>query len=77
MRSYLGFLDQGKGNYFLPVTIEPHLLTECWQDYGEFPVEHEVFSPLRAALETLLHSTEVMDAIFSSERKTSTDELVG
>ncbi|AVT60023.1 MULTISPECIES: hypothetical protein [Pectobacterium] len=73
----LGFLDQGKGNYFLPVTIEYNLLTECWKEYGEFPVENEVFSPLRAALETLLRSTKVLDAIFSSEQQSSEDELVG
>ncbi|AIU71607.1 hypothetical protein AT03_03805 [Hafnia alvei FB1] len=63
----LGMLDHGKGNYFLPVAIEPNILTECWREHGEFPVEHEVFSPLRKTLEMLLQSTKVLDAIFSSE----------
>lgn len=60
----LGFKDQGKGNYFLPIIIDPKLLTECWEIYGEFPVEHEVFSPLKSTLETLLESTEILDAMF-------------
>ena len=63
----LGLLDKGESSYFLPVIIDPKLLTECWKDYGEFPVEHEAFSPLRTALETLLQSTKVLNAIFSSE----------
>lgn len=59
--------DHGKGNYFIPVTIDPGVLAECWADFGEFPPEHEVFSPLRAVLDKLLQSTETLDAIFLSE----------
>lgn len=66
----LGLVDRGKGGYFHPVTLDPILLTECWREYGEFPVEHEVFSPLRTALEKLLKSTEILDAIFSSDMHT-------
>lgn len=62
-----GFVAQGKGIYFLPVIIDKNLLTECWKEHGEFPVNHEVFSPLRKVLETLLRSTEILDIIFSSE----------
>lgn len=72
----LGLLDQGKGNYFLPVTIESNLLTECWKEYGEFPVEHEVFSPLRTVLEKLLQATKILDAIFFSEAQTAASESV-
>lgn len=60
----LGLEDRGKGNYFLPVMIDSKVLADCWALHGEFRVEHEVFSPLRNALETLLKSTEMLDAMF-------------
>ncbi|CAM3303267.1 MULTISPECIES: hypothetical protein [Yersinia] len=63
----LGFIDQGKGNFFLPITLGSNQLAECWREYGEFPEEHEVFTPIRNALEKLLQSTDVFDAIFLSE----------
>jgi hypothetical protein len=72
----LGLVDQGKGRYFLPVIIDPNLLTECWKEYGEFPVEHEVFSPLRIALETLLQSTKILDAIFLTEAQIAVSESI-
>lgn len=72
----LGLLDKGKSSYFLPVIIDPKLLTECWKDYGDFPVEHEAFSPLRTALETLLQSTKVLDAIFSAETQIAVSEPI-
>ncbi len=70
----LGLLEQGKGNYFLPVTIKPNLLTECWKEHGEFPVEHEVFFPLQTALDKLLQSTKILDAIFLSEAQIAVSE---
>ncbi|HEM7507719.1 TPA: hypothetical protein U2J54_000689 [Providencia rettgeri] len=60
----MGFEDQGKGNYFLPIIIDLKLLEDCWGLNGEFPVEDDVFSPLRNALETLLESTEILDTMF-------------
>ncbi len=72
----LGLEDQGKGNYFIPVIIDPTLLTECWRVYGGFPVEHEAFSPLRTALEKLLQSTKILDAVFSSGLQASANEIV-
>ncbi|MEQ5574442.1 hypothetical protein ABN306_16595 [Providencia huaxiensis] len=60
----LGLEDRGKGNFFLPVMIDTKLLEDCWGLNGEFPVEDEVFAPLRNALETLLESTEILDTIF-------------
>lgn len=60
----LGLEDRGKGNYFLPVMIDSKVLVDCWALNGEFPVEHEVFSPLRSALETLLESTKILDVMF-------------
>lgn len=62
-----GFTDQGKGNFFLPVTLDPKQLVESWQTYGAFPIEHELFDPLRTALAKLLLSAEILDAIFSSK----------
>lgn len=61
-----GFRDQGKGNFFLPLTLRVDQLSECWSTYGAFPEEHEVFTPLRNALEKLLQSSAIFDAIFSS-----------
>ncbi|WP_279205051.1 hypothetical protein [Obesumbacterium proteus] len=72
----LGLVDKGKGSYFLPVIIDPKLLTECWKEHGEFPVEHEAFSLLRIALETLLQSTKILDAIFSSEAQVAVSESI-
>ncbi|HDT0721189.1 TPA: hypothetical protein QIB97_002244 [Proteus mirabilis] len=60
----LGLEDRGKGNYFLPVILDPQLLADCWALNGEFPVEHEIFSPLRNALEILFESTNTLDNMF-------------
>lgn len=66
----LGFDVQGKGNFFLPVILDAKQLAECWQVYGEFPEGHEVFTPLQQALDKLLQSAEIFDAIFSSANDT-------
>lgn len=63
----LGFDDQGKGNFFLPVILDSKRLAECWQEYGAFPEDHDVFNPLRNTLGILLQSIAIFDAIFSSE----------
>ncbi|EPL6464371.1 TPA: hypothetical protein ACKRLB_001260 [Proteus mirabilis] len=60
----IGLKDQGKGNYFLPVMIDLKSLKDCWRLNGEFPVEDDVFSPLRNALETLLKSANILDTMF-------------
>lgn len=62
----LGFEDQGKGNFFLPVKLDLSQVTECWKEYGAFPVEHEVFTPLQQALEKLVKSVAIFDELFSS-----------
>lgn len=61
----LGFEDQGKGNFFLPVKLDISRVTECWKEYGAFPVEHEVFIPLQQALEKLAKSVAIFDELFS------------
>lgn len=63
----LGFVEQDKGGYFYPVTIDQTLLKACWLDNGSFPVEHELFSPLRMALKAVLQSTKIINAIFIPE----------
>lgn len=61
-----GFIDQGKGNYFLPVILDSAQLAECWQEYGSFPLENELFTPLRDVLEKLLQSAALLDSMFSA-----------
>lgn len=60
----IGLKDQVKGNYFIPIIIDSKLLADCWALNGEFPVEHEIFSPLRNALEILFESTNTLDNMF-------------
>lgn len=62
----LKFQDLGKGAFFLPVTLDLALLAECWQENGEFPSDHELFVPLRSALETLEKAVPIFDAIFAA-----------
>lgn len=64
--SKLKFQDLGKGAFFLPVTLNLALLAECWQENGEFPPDHELFAPLRNALEALEKAVPIFDAIFAA-----------
>ncbi|WP_313112398.1 hypothetical protein [Pseudescherichia sp.] len=60
------FQDLGKGAFFLPVTLDLALMAACWQENGEFPPDHELFAPLRSALETLEKAVPIFDAIFAA-----------
>ncbi len=60
------FQDLGKGAFFLPVTLDLALMAECWQENGEFPPDHALFTPLRSALETLEKAVPIFDAIFAA-----------
>lgn len=62
----LNFRDLGKGMFFLPVTLDINMMAECWQDNGEFPPDHELFAPLRSALETLEKAISIFDTIFAA-----------
>ena len=64
--SKLKFQDLGKGAFFLPVTLDLSLMAECWQENGEFPADHELFAPLRSALETLEEAFPIFDDIFAA-----------
>lgn len=61
----LDFQDLGKGAFFLPVKLDPGLMAECWQENGEFPPDHELFTPLLSALKTLENAVPIFDAIFA------------
>lgn len=60
----MDFEDLTKGNYYLPFTVDINLVTECWQEYGEFPEDHEVFYPLYAALEKVAKAILIFDEMF-------------
>ncbi|WP_312455359.1 hypothetical protein [Pseudescherichia sp.] len=62
----MDFRDLGKGAFFLPVTLDLALMAKCWQENGEFPPEHELFTPLRSALETLEEAVPIFNAIFTA-----------
>lgn len=64
--SKLKFQDLGKGAFFLPVTLDLSMMAECWQENGEFPPDHELFAPLRSALEALEEAIPIFDAIFAA-----------
>ncbi len=64
--SKLKFQDLGKGAFFLPVTLDPNMMAECWQENGGFPPDHELFTPLHSALETLEEAVPIFDAIFAA-----------
>lgn len=62
----LGFEDQGKGNFFLPVRLDINQIADCWKEHGAFPTEHEVFIPLHHTLEKLTKFVTIFDATFSA-----------
>ncbi|MBW7983914.1 hypothetical protein [Enterobacillus tribolii] len=59
----LGFNSLGKGKFFLPLHLDGELLAQCWQEYGEFPHDDDVFGPLRYALNVLAESVPIFDQI--------------
>jgi hypothetical protein len=63
--SALGFLDQGKGSYFLPVRIDCKELASAWdnEDYAK------VFEPITIALEKLKTSQYVFDKLLAAAEK--------
>lgn len=62
-----GVFNSVGGTFFVPVRLEPLLVAACWQESGGFPCDHEVFSPLRKALNKLEHSVTVFDAVFVAQ----------
>lgn len=59
----LGFLNQNKGKFFLPVLLNNHLLAKSWIEYGEFTADDDSFEPLRQALEKLKQAVPILDQI--------------
>lgn len=70
----LGFIDQGKCSYFIPIILDANLLAECWKENGSFPENHEVFSPLKDVLEKLYKSAEIIDNICATLLADNEDE---
>lgn len=62
----LNFKDLGTGAFFLPVTLDLNLMAECWRDNGEFPPDHQLFVPLRSALETLEKAVPIFNDLFTA-----------
>jgi len=65
----LGFRDEGKGEFFLPVRFELEQLAACWLEYGEFREDHELFKPLRVVLETLKQAMPYFDILLEKASK--------
>lgn len=63
--SAFGFLDKGKGSYFLPVRIECKELASAWdnEDYAK------VFEPITTALDKLKNSKNVFDKLLVAAEK--------
>lgn len=62
----LGFENQGKGNFFLPINLDLNLIIECWKNYGEFPHTDEAFAPLEELIKKIEKSIPILDKLFSS-----------
>lgn len=69
-----GFRDFGKGNFFLPVKFDALKVAACWQEYGEFPEDDEVFQPLHKALETLAGALPLFDKLLAGAAELTPDE---
>mgnify|MGYP001032623891 CR=1 FL=1 len=63
----LGFRDITQGTFFLPLALDPALIAACWQENGAFPHDHEVFAPLREALNKLEQAVAIFDEIFAAQ----------
>lgn len=59
----IGFEDQRKGNFFIPLNLDIGLLSECWLEYGAFPAEHALFEPLTDVLGKLKEAVPLIDQI--------------
>ncbi|ASY74423.1 hypothetical protein [Pectobacterium polaris] len=65
----LGFDALANGEFFFPVLLNANQLADCWQEYGYFPADHEIFSPLNNAMEKFMDAVPFFDEIFSSSFK--------
>lgn len=61
----LGFKNQGKGVFFLPVHLDANLLARTWEENGEFTHDDDCFDPLRQALEKIKAAQEVFSQILN------------
>ena len=62
----LGLKNMGDGRFFLPVKLDLQLLAKTWDESGEFTAEDDCFQPIRDALEKLVQSEPLFDALMQS-----------
>lgn len=62
----LGFQNKDKGQFFLPITLDPQQLAQSWADSGEFTQDDDCFKPLYAALEKLKQAVPVFEQIMQN-----------
>lgn len=62
----LGFQNQNKGEFFLPVTLNNQLLAQSWLEYGEFTKDDDSLIPLCEALEKLKQAVPIFDQIMQN-----------
>lgn len=62
----LDFINQGKGNFFLPLKLNIERVAACWEEHAAFPIEHDVFNPIDELMHKLEQSTAIFDEIFAS-----------
>ncbi|MCW2481288.1 hypothetical protein [Candidatus Symbiopectobacterium sp. NZEC135] len=67
----LDFDDLSGGRFFLPVNVDLDQVIQCWQEFGKFPEDHEVFASVRDALEKLQEAVYTFDAMFLSSPEES------
>lgn len=63
-----GFIDQGKGKFFLPVHIDVIAVKEAWEEYGDENTEdfaEYCLEPLRSALKTIQNNLGIFDEIMN------------
>lgn len=61
----LGFKNQGKGIFFLPIHLDANLLASTWEENGEFTHDDDCFDPLRQALEKIKAAQEIFSQILN------------
>ena len=62
----LGFQNQNKGSFFLPVKLDSAALANSCSEYGEFTEDDDSFIPLHDALEKLKQAVPIFDKIMDS-----------
>lgn len=62
----LGFQNQNKGTFFLPVKLDSAGLANSYVEYGEFTGDDDSLEPMRDALASLKQAVPIFDQIMDS-----------